>query len=349
MTNRKLQIGVVGCGGEAMLYIQDYLLTDKAEVRIVQDIDARKAEECARKFGIPNWTTDAAKVLASEVDIVDVSTPNHLHASQSIAALEAGKHVLVQKPMAPTVAECEQMIAAARKNGQQLGVYMSALNDPLNHEIKRMVERGFFGAISSARTRGAHLGGLHMKPKNLQWRSSVAKTGGGSFIQLAIHGIHLLEWILQSDIVRVAAFSKNLICKEQLEGDDITTALGELHNGIHVTIESSYCALGGMLEIYGTEGYLIRHGDKITIYSVNHFAGEILAHPGQKLEIEISTSQLKEKTQRLEAKYNQHQAFLHSVAEDGELPTPGEIGLRGVKIVKAVYEAAETGKTVNIA
>jgi predicted dehydrogenase len=345
---QKIRVGVVGCGGEAMLYLEDYFLTGIAGVTIVQDIDAAKAQRCAEKFGVPRWTTDLQEVLASDVDVVDISTPNHLHASQTVAALEAGKHVLVQKPMAPTVEDCEAMIAAARKANRKLGLCMTALNDPLNHEIKQMIRSGFFGRISSVRTRNAHRGGLFMKPKEQHWRGSVEKTGGGSFIQLAIHGINLVQWLLESEIIRVAAFSKNLMCQDRLEGDDVTNAIGEFANGIQATMESSYCAGGGVIEIHGSEGYLIRQPDDIILKSTQHFAGELLACAGQNLEVRVSTASLKDKTEKLMTKYNQHQLFVRAVAEGQPPPVPGEVGLRDVKIVKAVYAAAKEKRTVEI-
>ncbi len=345
---KKLKIGVVGAGGEARLYLQDYFLSDLADVTIVQDIDEEKLAKVADKFNIKHRTTSFQEILESDVDIVDVSTPNYLHAEQTIAALRAGKDVIVQKPMAPTIAECELMIEEARKNKHKLGVYMSALNDPLNHELKRMIDSKFFGTISSVRSRGAHLGGLLMKPDNNLWRHSLQKTGGGVFIQLAVHSIHFLEWALSSKIERVAAFSKNLMCKDRLEGDDITTAIGELSSGANITLESSYCSLGGMMEVYGSEGYYVRHGDEITIYSSNKFEGEVIAHPGHDLEIKIFSSSLRDKINKLQSEYNQHQSFIRAIAEDKEPPTPGEDGLRGVKVVKAVYEAANTGKTIRV-
>ncbi len=346
--HHNIRVGVVGCGGEAMLYLQDYSLTGIAEVTIVQDIDAAKAEVCARRFNIPRWTTDLQEVLGSNVDVVDVSTPNYLHVSQTIAALEAGKHVLVQKPMAPTIDECEAMIAAARSVNRKLGVYMSALNDPLHHDIKRMVQSGFFGRISSVRTRSAHRGGMFMRPKEQHWRGSLEKTGGGSFIQLAVHGIDLIQWLLESELVRVAAFSKNLMCQDRLEGDDVTSAVGEFANGAQATMESSYCADGGALEIYGSEGYLLRHGDEITLRSTQQFSGELLAYPAQYLEFKISGVSLGGKLQKAAAKHNQHQLFVQAIAEGREAPVPGEIGLRDLKIVKAVYTAAKEKRMVEI-
>jgi len=344
----KLKVGVVGAAGEARFYIQDYFMPGVAEVAIVQDIDDVRLRTVAEKHGIRWCTTSFQEVLDSDIDIIDISTPNYLHAEQAIAALNAKKHVIVQKPMAPTVQECERIIEAAEKNGRVLGVYMSALNDPLNHEIKRMIHSKLFGTILSMRWRGAHLGGLRMRTNNRLWRSSVEKTGGGAFMQLAIHGIHLLEWFMVGRILRIAAYSKNLMCKDRLEGDDLTTAIGELDSGINVTLEASYSSLGGMLEVYGSEGYLIRHGNEITIYSLNRFDGELISHPGNDTEMRILDSAISEKIKRLEAKYNQHQLFIKSIVGGKRPPVSGEDGLRGVRIVKAAYQASKEARTIEI-
>jgi predicted dehydrogenase len=343
-----MKIAVAGCGGEARFYLHHYTEMPQAEVIIVQDVVEEKARASAAKFGVPKWTTSFEDILQEEVELVDVSTPNHLHGPQTIAALEAGKHVIVQKPMASTVEECQRMIAAANKVGRKLGIFMSALEDTLNHDLKRMVEEKFFGVITSVRSRGAHRGGLFYPPKGEHWRGSVEKTGGGSFMQLAIHSLNLLQWILGVELVRVCAFSKTLLLQDKVEGDDTTHAVAEFANGVLGTFESSWCTDGGALEIYGTEGRLLRHSGELYLESSRTFQGEVIDFVTPGRPIRKSQEELAERIQPLGQKYCQHRAFVSAILNNEEPPVRGEIGLRDVRLVEAVYRSAAEQRVVEV-
>ena len=344
----KVKVAVVGCGGEARHYISHYTAMPEVDLILVQDIVHEKAEESAARFGAARWTTSFDEVLESGADIIDVSTPNHLHFAQAVAALRAGAHVLVQKPMAPTVAECEEMINTARQCGRSLGVYMSELENPINYELKRLVQKGALGTVVSVRTRNAHKGGLIMKPKDLHWRGSLEKTGGGSFIQLAIHGVNLVQWILGQDIVRVAAFSKNMLTRDRLGGDDVTNAIAEFENGVQATLESSYITDGSAIELFGTGGFARIDERDLSLRLDSTYQGEYIQYAEPKTLVRYSRAEIVEKANADPWRYCQHQAFVRSVIEGQSPPVPGEIGLRDVKIIKAIYRSAEEGCAVTV-
>jgi len=345
--SRKVKLAIAGRGCEARFYIDHYSEMPQAEVAIVQDIIEEKAQASAARFGVPKWTTKFEDLLEEPgVDLIDVSTPNHLHAPQTLAALEAGKHVFVQKPMAPRVEECQQMIAAAKQARRKLGIYMSGLEDPIHHDLKRMVEEKCFGIITGVRSRSAHRGGLFYPPKGQHWRGSVEKTGGGSFMQLAIHSLNLWQWILGAEIVRVCAFSKNLLCQDKVEGDDVTLAVVEFANGILGTVESSWCTDGNVLEIHGTEGRFLRQGGELYVESSHTFQGEVIHYTAPGKPMRKSHAQLAERTRSLAEKYCQHRAFVTAILNNEEPPVPGEIGLRDVSLVEAVYRSAVEQRAV---
>jgi predicted dehydrogenase len=319
-----------------------------SELALIQDIDEKKVREQAERLGVP-WTTNFADLLAPDIDVVDVSTPNHLHAEQAITALDAGKHVMCQKPMAPTVAECTRMIEAAKRNNRQLGLYMSSLGAPLFYEVKEMIRQGFFGIISSVSSRGAHRGGYEAKD-NSAWRGSAEKTGGGVFMQLAVHPINLFQWLFDDDIVQVAALSTNRLCKHSIGGDDLTHAVAEFSSGIYGTFEAGYAAEGGLLALYGTKGSLVMTAGQTYLWSELPWDGEIIKYTpkGGKEMTVLDPAEYGPRQAPLTARYDQHAAFVRAMREGKPAPVPGEIGRRDVAIVKAVYKSAEERRHVHV-
>jgi len=346
--SRRLRVAVTGAGGEARWYMHAYARCPESELVLVQDIDEAKAQEQGERLGVP-WTTDFDDLLAPDIDIVDVSTPNHLHAEQTIAALEAGKHVICQKPMAPTVAECDRMIAASKRTGRQLGIYMGALSSPLFYELREMIRRGIFGIISSVSSRGAHRGGYEAKDKS-GWRGSAEKTGGGVFIQLAVHPINLFQWLLDDEITQVVARSTNRLCTHSIGGDDLTHAVAEFASGIYGSFEAGYAAEGGLLAFYGTKGSFVQTAGATFLWSELPWEGEIITYApkGGKEMTQLDPTALAERQNPLYARYDQHEAFVRAVLKGEPVPVPGEVGRRDVAIIKAVYRAAEEGRLVRV-
>ena len=344
----KIRVAVTGAGGEARWYMEAYKTCPDSELVLVQDIDPAKAREQGERLKV-NWTTTFEDLLGPDIDLVDVSTPNHLHAEQTIAAHEAGKHVICQKPMAPTIRECDDMIAAARRNNRKLGLYMSSLGAPLFHEIKEMIREGFFGIISSVSSRGAHRGGYEAKDRTA-WRGSAEKTGGGVFIQLAVHSLNLFQWLLDDDIVQVAALSTNRLCKHSIGGDDLTHAVAEFRGGVYGSFEAGYAAEGGLLALYGTKGSLVMTAGQTFLWSELPWDGDIIKYTprGGKEMTVLDPADYGPRQARFAAKYDQHAAFVRAILEDAPVPVPGEIGRRDVAIVKAVYRSAQERRHVLI-
>jgi len=345
---KRLRVAVTGAGGEARWYMDAYKRCPESELVLIHDIDANKAKEQGEKLGVP-WTTKFEDLLRADIDIVDVSTPNHLHAPQSIAAFVAGKHVLCQKPMAPTVADCDRMIRAAAAAGKQLGLYMGSLSSPFYYELREMIRAGFFGVISSVSSRGAHRGGYIAKDKGA-WRGDKEKTGGGVFIQLAVHTINLFQWLLDDEITLAVGRSTNRLCRHSIGGDDLTHAVCEFKSGIYGTFESCYATEGGHFAIYGTKGSLMQTCGKTFLWGEEPWHGQIVSYTprGGKETTELDPAELGRRQGPLYARYDQHAAFVRAVLEGKPAPVPGEVGRRDVAIIKAVYRAAEEGRVVRV-
>lgn len=346
MDGKVLNIALVGCGGMAASYRHRYTDIPGARLELLIDANKETAREASAQLSGVTWSTAFEDCLGSDIDIVDISTPNFLHAKQAIAALQAGKHVLLQKPIAPSLEEAEAIVNCAAKCGRMAGMYMSYMDNPLYFDIRKMIEEQMLGVISGIHCRGAHKGGLRMKPNT--WRNSLEKTGGGSFIQIALHNVNMIQWLLGSRITNVMAFSKNRMCPS-VGGDDVTAAACEFENGVLGTLESAYCADGDILSLYGTNGYVtVIGGRTVELKLEKAFRGNTICYdqPGKPIRLILETDSFGLFTR--DNSFDQHVAFVKAV-QRGERPhVPVEAGYYDLKIVKAISESAKAKRMIRV-
>ena len=206
-----INVAIVGCGRISDLHQLGY--HDRNDARIVAVCDTRKgrAEKKADAWGVPREKvyTDFAKLLADpSVRLVELLVPHHLHAEMTVAACEAGKHVSVQKPMALTASEANQMIEASERYGTVLRVYENFVFYPPHVRAKAMIEAGEIGEPQMIRM---HVGTGKSETEwkvplaSWLWRINEAKCGGGPLI--FDHGYHLfsLAHYLMGEVERVYA------------------------------------------------------------------------------------------------------------------------------------------------
>ncbi len=148
----KLCVGIVGGGRITGLHAMAYKDYPKAEIYAACDINEDTARRCAGEWGAKRWYTDYHEMLADPaIDAVEIITPHDLHAEMTVAALEAGKHVSVQKPMALKIAECDAMIDAARRTGANLRVFENFQHYPPVAKVKELLDSGAIGEPISMR------------------------------------------------------------------------------------------------------------------------------------------------------------------------------------------------------
>ncbi|NJL30375.1 MAG: Gfo/Idh/MocA family oxidoreductase [Phycisphaerales bacterium] len=338
-----MNIALVGCGGMAKVYRRRYTEIEGARLAVLVDISEETVKTAAEELSVTRYGTDFNLALASDIDIVDISTPNQFHAAQAIAALAAGKHVIIQKPLTPTVREGEAICAAAKQYGKQAGMYMGLREEAVFDDLKIMTDTGKLGRVASIRSRMAHRGGLTAKPQG--WRASLEKTGGGSFIQLAVHHVNIIQYILSARIVRVFAFSNNVMCPN-IGGDDITMCVCEFDNGVQGVLESSYCSDGNSFEIYGSQGYVqLPPDNNIMLKLDSDFSGQVLQYstPGKIARIKGPGRQ-KDGPNPLD----QHVAFVTAMMQGKPAPVSAEMGLYDLRVVDAVYRSANMGALAEV-
>jgi UDP-N-acetyl-2-amino-2-deoxyglucuronate dehydrogenase len=327
--SQKLRVAFAGCGGMAAHYLGVYRDLDWIEVACCIDIDPASAQRAAATFSQvqPLATTDYEAALAPDIDVVVINTPNFLHGPQAIAAIEAGKHVLLQKPVAAIVSEARAIARAAEKTSKTVGLYMSYFDQPLMGEIRERAQDGRLGPIVNCYARLMHRGGLTLAPS---WRWSLAATGGGCFIQLAVHYVHLFEWITGSRVVSATGFTARLQCPG-IEGEDVASAILRLNSGALVTLDTAWCADGEELAVHGTRG------------TVGYRAQRYLTMPGEP-EREVLPPAFGDIANPL----NQHLMFLEAARDGRPAPVSIASGVHDMDVVAAVYESARTGRVVDV-
>ncbi len=236
MASDYLRVAMLGAGAVAAKYVKLYAEYPRSRLVAVYDVSKAAAESAAGVTGARVADSEEA-LLADDIDAVVINTPNFLHARQTAAALKAGKHVLLQKPMTVTAAEAAELAEVAARSGRRLGIYMNSLDNAVFRDVKAMIAGGTLGRIGAVNAKLANGTASRWKADGKEvWRQSKAAVGGGSFAMLAYHYINLCQWLLGQPIVAVQATGKNLM-SPHIEGDDIMSALVAFGDGALGVIE----------------------------------------------------------------------------------------------------------------
>jgi UDP-N-acetyl-2-amino-2-deoxyglucuronate dehydrogenase len=251
----EIGFGIVGCGTISAQHIGAIRRTAGARLVAVWSRRIERAQAVSRTDGV-DFCADLGRLLArQDVHAVSICTPSGLHPGHAIRALEAGKHVLVEKPIALTLADADQMIASARRNQRTLGVVCQYRFTPAARATKRAVEEGRFGrlVLGSASVKWFRSQAYY---ESGDWRGTWAMDGGALMNQ-SIHGIDLLQWLM-GPVDSVQAYTATL--GHAIEVEDVAVAALRFKSGALGLIEGTTCAYPGLtvrLEIHGTHGAAI--------------------------------------------------------------------------------------------
>ena len=251
---RKVGWGLVGCGDIARKRVAPALRDlESCELVAVSRADAARAESFAREFGARRWHADWRGLIEdAEVEAVYVATPVRLHAEQTIAAAEAGKHVLCEKPMALTVAECERMNAAAEANGVLLGVAYYRRFYPAVERVREVLESGEIGVPVVAQMNAFER--FDPAPDHPRgWLLNRQQSGGGPMFDFGCHRIEVL-CNLFGDVTAVRGLASNVLFSREVE--DTASALLQFGRGTQGVISVTHAARDPQdtLEVFGSEG-----------------------------------------------------------------------------------------------
>ena len=334
-----IRVGIVGTG-IGSYHARGYKKCPEVEIKTICDIDVDRAKKCAEEYGAKNTCTDYNEMLKdAEIDAVSVCTPNSLHAPIAIAAFEAGKHVICEKPIATNAKEARAMVAAGKKSGK---IFMMAFNNRFRGDtqvLKKCIEAGDLGDIYYAKTGWLRRTGI---PRIGTWFTQMKMAGGGPLIDLGVHVLDLTLWLMGNPKPAYVLGSTYMkfgpeLAKQQggvYDVEDLAATMIKLETGATVMLEASWHSHVERERIYsqlvGSKGGA--ELDPLRIYTdVN----------GNNADIQLQYPNVAG-----------HEAEIaHFVECIREKKTPiaiGEHGLHIQLILDAIYESAKTGKGVEI-
>lgn len=343
--------GIIGCGGIARRRMIPALPECRSsKVVAVMDVDRAATEEVAAQIGARAYFSEADLLADKDVQAVYIATPVFLHHRQVIEAAAAGKHVMVEKPLALSVAQAEEMIAACKSARVFLTEGYMMKFHALNAIARDMVQQGDVGNVTFAR---AQLSCWYPDLPGA-WRQDPKLGGGGALMDMATHCYDLLQFVMGSKITEVSAFADTLTFKYSV--DDSSTTLLRFANGAHAVVDAFFnvpdSAGQDRLEVYGNKGSIQAEG---TIGQAP--TGKMVAYlsdSGKDYDPQQSKSSLDVTVRKIDYMpvnmYAAEMDYLSGCIESGTPPTvnTGEEGLQILKVALAAYESSKTGCKVKI-
>lgn len=248
-----VRVGVLGTGAISQI-VHLPILTEREDVEVVavSDHDAHKAQSIAQRFGVPRVVSDEEMIREEGVEAVFVCTPNHRHEEQAVAALQGGKHVLVERPLAFTPSGCRRVVAAADEAARTVVVGMSHRFRPDTAALRSFVAGGELGDVYAVR--GAWLNRKIPLPR-ATWRQRPDEAGGGVLMDLGVQALDLSLWLLGYPGVRRV---RAMMHVDGYEVEDAASLLAELTSGAALGVEVSWAFFAGEdrhhVRVMGTEG-----------------------------------------------------------------------------------------------
>jgi predicted dehydrogenase len=318
-----LKWGLIGTGDIARRRVAPALVDlPSCELLAVSRGRPELAEPFAREFGVPRWYANWQDLLNDkEIDAVYIATPVHLHAAQTIAAANSGKHVLCEKPMAMNPHECEEMIAACRANNVKLGVAYYRHFYPVMDRIKNLIAAGEIGRVTFAQINAFEW--FDPPPDHPRhWLIDKAQAGGGPMFDFGCHRIEVLTDLF-GPCRRLKSIVANVVFDREVE--DTAATLFQFESGVCATLTVTHAASEPQdtLDIFGTHGSL-----HIPVLN----KGEIRTIRGSEAHTEFHPPAP-----------NIHQPliedFVQAVLTGREPKVDGEIGLAVAQIEEEIYES----------
>lgn len=342
-----LKIGIIGTGGISRAHIEGYRrFAEECEIVALCDITPGRAAAVSAEHGLGAARTyeQAADMLAAEdLDLVSIATPPSTHAELTITSLRAGVDVLVEKPMAPSLEECDAMLAAATEHGRLLSVVaQNRFRDDMA-TLKEVLDSGLIGPVSHAQVSSAWWRGPAYY--DLWWRGTWGSEGGGCTLNHAIHHLDLTAWMLGAPSAVTAVLTN--AAHENSEVEDLSVAVLQydralaevtssvVHHGEEqaIVVQGRHARVSQPWKVVadtaGPNGFPVRGGDpdraaRIEEVAAAHTLLEHEGHPGQIGDM------------------------LGAVRERRRPAVDGTDGRRAIELVTAIYEAGIERRTVDL-
>lgn len=348
----KLRLGILGTGNIADLNVAGYLADDRCDVLAVCDRDGEVAKAAAARWNVPRVYTDLDQLLDDpEIDAVEVLTPTHLHRDHVIAALEAGKHVSCQKPVANSVDDGRAMAAAAERAGRTFRISECFVHYPPMEKAKALVAEGAIGKPTAIRIKTV-VGQtdapfqLALRPEGYGWRLDKRSPGGHLFDD-NVHKYAMALWLLDQEITSVQAVvrRRDLFfepCAVIFEyGDPDLLGIMDVHYAPKMWMRSGYYGADEFIEIQGDEGmiWITRAtGEMLDLAPVLLYRGEQGGMTTTAYHVDADWSS---------GFVRSSQHFVDAILSDRPAAMTADDAIAVLQLCFAVYQASETRQPVD--
>jgi predicted dehydrogenase len=341
--SRVVRVGVIGCGAIAEhLHIPDLIHAPETEVVALCDIRRAAAERLATALApeAAIYTDHAALLRDPKVEAVVIGLPNALHAPVAIAAAKAGKHVLVEKPMATSLAECKAMIAAAKKAGVHLLVNQCQRLARHHLKAKEVIDSGLIGKILSVSATFGHSGPDNWSPDG-KWFFQKKLARFGAMADLGVHKADIIRFLTGKEVVEVAGFYGTLDKKRTDVDDNFVSAI-KFSDGTLGTLSASWTAYGKGVD------YIYIHGTNGTL-RVNVYPDQLVVADVVKPEAHIVFDLPPPRSDYPGSwELGVGSAFGRAILGLEPPFCSGEEGMRSLALILAAEQAADTGKAAKV-
>ncbi len=340
---KKAKLVLIGTGFIAGIHTESLKrFVPQAEIVAVFSNSEANAEAFAKKHGIPRWGVGIDAAMEVECDIVDICIPNYLHKKAAVAALDAGRHVIIEKPLCVTLSEADAMLEAAKRNGKKLMYAEELCFAPKYERVRALVKEGAVGEVYMLKQSEKHSG------PHSAWFYDINLAGGGVLMDMGCHAAAWFRWMTGGAKVKsVQAHLSTVLHKNITGAEDNAVMIIEFENGVIGVAEDSWARHGGMddrIEVYGTQGLCYADlfmGNAVQTYSKN----------GYGYAMEKSDTTKGWTFTIFEEMFNQGyphelQHFVDCVINDTQPLVTGEDGKAALEILYAAYAAAGQGKKI---
>ncbi|MEO5889049.1 MAG: Gfo/Idh/MocA family oxidoreductase [Ferruginibacter sp.] len=341
---QRTKVAILGAGFITDIHMESYhRFVPEAEVVAVYARNGEKARAFAEKYHIPAWYDDLDEIiLKSGCEVVDICLPNYLHASATLKAAAAGKHIIIEKPLAITLEEADAMIDACRKAGVKLMYAEELCFAPKYERVRQLVKEGAIGDIYMLKQAEKHSG------PHTDWFYDIELSGGGVLMDMGCHAMGWFRWMLNNEKVKsVYATLSTVLHKGRTKGEDNSVVIIEFENGVTAVAENSWAKHGGMddkSEVYGTAGVVYADlfmGNAAISYSKNGYG-----YAMEKADTTVGWS-----FTVFEEAFNQgypHELkhFIECVQQNKQPLVTGDDGRAVLEIIYAAYASAREGKKI---
>lgn len=328
-----VKFAIVGCGVIADIHAQGIANTKEASLLAVCDHQVERGQQFAERYGACFYESYEEMLDNRDIQVVNICTPSGLHPQQTIAAAQAGKHVLCEKPIGIDMDSVQQMIAVCREQGVKLSTVFPRRVAPAAQYLKQIIQSGGLGNIT--------LADAVMKIHRSQhyydsagWRGTWEMDGGGAMMNQGIHLIDLMQWLV-GGVASVYGHAGAL--QRSIEVEDTAVSLLRLNSGGIGMLEMTTTALPEQeqrIEIHGDKGTAVLTEDTISLLHIDgkdvelpQFAPFKVLPDGHRLQIQDMAS---------------------SVLEQREPSITGEDGVHALEIILATYQSSRTGQAVQL-